>query len=153
MQSGRYLMDQSKYGKYFISCSWAGEPEEKSGQYKNEKKITYSFEFLGKTVASENILQCSIYRISPPFNHRTLYKSAHIHDIEQVMLFLSIGPDTNLGGDVEIYLGAEGEKHTFNKNTIVYIPRLLQHCPIYFNNFENGREFYLITYYVKPNKP
>jgi hypothetical protein len=57
--------------------------------------------------------------------------SPHVHDFDQVMLWL--GGDTNdmgeLGAEVELSLGEEGEKHMITTSTAVAVPRGLPHFP------------------------
>ena len=55
----------------------------------------------------------------------------HKHDYDQVMLWL--GADTNdmgeLGAEVELYLGEEGEKHMITSSMAVSIPAGMPHFP------------------------
>ena len=56
---------------------------------------------------------------------------AHVHDYDQVMLWL--GADGNdmgeLGAEVELCLGEEGEKHMITSSTAVAVPKGLPHYP------------------------
>lgn len=56
---------------------------------------------------------------------------AHVHDFNQVMLW--IGTDTKdigeLGAEVELCLGAEGERHVFTGPAAVFVPKGLPHFP------------------------
>jgi hypothetical protein len=55
----------------------------------------------------------------------------HVHDFDQVMLWL--GADINdmgeLGAEVELCLGEEGEKHMITTTTAVAVPRGMPHFP------------------------
>jgi hypothetical protein len=57
--------------------------------------------------------------------------SPHVHDFDQVMLWL--GADANdmgeLGAEVELCLGAEAEKHMITNTTVVAVPRGMPHFP------------------------
>jgi hypothetical protein len=57
---------------------------------------------------------------------------AHSHDYDEILGFF--GSDTkdmyDLGGEVVLWLG--DEKHIINKSCLVFIPKGLQHCPLYF---------------------
>jgi hypothetical protein len=123
-------MAQTKYGKYIVSYPKTTQSGPTADGYQKENEIGRYFGFLEDNISLEYTFYCDAVRISPPCKQRKLYKFAHIHDLEEVMLFLSIGPDSNLGGDIEIYLGSEGEIHTFNSNTIIYIPKSFKQCPI-----------------------
>jgi hypothetical protein len=61
---------------------------------------------------------------------------AHKHDYDEILGFF--GSDTNnmydLGGEAVLYLG--DEKHVINKSCLVFIPKGLQHCPLYFNRID-----------------
>ena len=55
----------------------------------------------------------------------------HVHDFDEVMLF--IGADTNdlskLGGEIEVSLGEEEEKHIISESTAILVPKGLPHLP------------------------
>ncbi|MBA7629353.1 hypothetical protein ES703_36852 [subsurface metagenome] len=58
-------------------------------------------------------------------------KGAHTHPYDKCMIFL--GHDTKhlgyLGAEIEVALGSEEEKHTFDVPTVVTVPRGLSHLP------------------------
>jgi hypothetical protein len=58
---------------------------------------------------------------------------AHTHDYDEILGFF--GSDTenarDLGGEAVLWLG--DEKHLINKSCLVFIPKGLQHCPLYFS--------------------
>jgi hypothetical protein len=82
------------------------------------------------------------------------FVEAHIHDdADEIILFVAAGPDAELGTNVTIAMGAEGEKHTFHETTVVYVPKGIIHCPLWYSAFKPNKEFYLIAYLMQPNYP
>jgi hypothetical protein len=55
----------------------------------------------------------------------------HVHDFNQMMLWLGAEPNDmgELGAEVELCLGAEGEKHMITTSTAVAVPRGMPHFP------------------------
>jgi hypothetical protein len=56
----------------------------------------------------------------------------HVHDYDEAIFFIGSEPRnfSDLGAEVEFAIGAEEEKHVFDKPTAVVVPRGLPHCPI-----------------------
>ncbi len=59
-------------------------------------------------------------------------KKPHVHNYDEAIFFIGSDPRnfSDLGAEVEMAIGAEEEKHVFNKATAVVIPSGLPHCPI-----------------------
>ena len=57
----------------------------------------------------------------------------HKHEYDEFLFFIAADSENapDLGGEVEIALGEEWEKHVINTSAIVCLPRGVQHCPIY----------------------
>ena len=57
----------------------------------------------------------------------------HKHDYDEFLFFIAADSENapDLGGEVEIALGEEWEKHVINTSAIVCLPKGVQHCPIY----------------------
>jgi hypothetical protein len=76
--------------------------------------------------------------------------SPHVHDFDQIMLWL--GADTDdigeLGAEVELCLGAEGEKHMITTSTAVAVPRGMPHFPA--NISRMNRRFIFLTVSCAP---
>jgi hypothetical protein len=57
---------------------------------------------------------------------------AHTHPFDECLVFF--GHDTNdlgyLGAELEISMGKEQEKHTFDVPTVVIVPAGVPHCPL-----------------------
>ena len=65
----------------------------------------------------------------------------HKHDCDELLFFIASDPNTEeLGGEVEIALGEEWEKHVITTPAIICIPKGLQHCPVYVRKV--NRPFY-----------
>jgi hypothetical protein len=73
--------------------------------------------------------------------------SPHIHDFDQVMLWLGADPDDmgELGAEVELCLGAEVEKHMITTTTAVAIPRGMPHFPANITRMEKRFIFFTVS--------
>lgn len=79
---------------------------------------------------------------------------AHKHDdADEIILFVAAGPDAELGTEVTIAMGEEGEKHTFHETTVIYVPKGIVHCPLWYSPFQKNKEFYLIAFLTQPEYP
>ena len=58
----------------------------------------------------------------------------HAHDNDQFLYVLGSNPANffEFDAEVEITLGAEGNKYSITTTSIIYIPKGLMHCPINF---------------------
>ena len=56
---------------------------------------------------------------------------SHVHDFDEVMLFIGANTNdlSNLGGEVEVSLGEEGEKHLISEPSAILVPKGLPHLP------------------------
>jgi hypothetical protein len=66
----------------------------------------------------------------------------HKHDCDEILFFISSDPNDpyHLGGEMEIALGEEWEKHVIDTPAVICIPAGLQHCPVYTRKVD--RPFY-----------
>jgi hypothetical protein len=62
----------------------------------------------------------------------------HVHNFDEYLSFIGLDPDNPdyLGGEVDLCLGEEQEKHTINKSTTVFIPKGMKHLPMKFKTIE-----------------
>ncbi len=62
----------------------------------------------------------------------------HAHDYDQLLFFMGSNPLNikEFHAEVKIFLGEEQEEQTINSTSIVYIPKGLIHCPLYFKKVE-----------------
>jgi hypothetical protein len=76
--------------------------------------------------------------------------SPHVHDFDQVMLWLGADPADmgELGAEVELCLGAEGEKHMITTSTAVAVPKGLPHFPAYITRMD--KRFIFLTVSCTP---
>jgi hypothetical protein len=127
-------MAESKYGKYILRKPMGKVPESKkvdqqsisfgSDLFPDLRNFNINFNFVGKL--SPNVLA------DPP----------HKHNCDEFLFFIpgdpSIAPD--LGGEMEIALGDEWEKHVINTAAVICIPAGMSHCPVYVKRVD--RPFY-----------
>jgi hypothetical protein len=66
----------------------------------------------------------------------------HKHNCDELLFFISTDPENtaDLGGEVEIALGEEWEKHVITTSAIICLPGGIQHCPVYVKKVD--RPFY-----------
>jgi hypothetical protein len=88
---------------------------------------------------------CSIgyHCISKPMS----FDKPHSHEFTELLCFIG-GDPTNildLGAEVEVCLGEEGEKHYLNTAGVVSIPAGLVHCPINIKNVKKPIVFLEIS--------
>jgi hypothetical protein len=59
---------------------------------------------------------------------------SHRHDFDEVLAFFGTDPDNphDLGAELEVWIG--GEKHIVTKSCLIFVPKGVKHCPIYFQN-------------------
>ena len=66
----------------------------------------------------------------------TLDDKPHVHQEDEIIGFCGGDPqnDTDLNGEVEIYLG--DEKHIITKSAMIFVPAGLVHCPLTLNRVD-----------------
>lgn len=65
------------------------------------------------------------------FNHEMAGHPPHIHKDAELLFHIGTNPDDpmDLGGEVQMYMGPEMEKHVFDKSTVIWIPPNFIHSP------------------------
>jgi hypothetical protein len=60
------------------------------------------------------------------------------HEFDELLCFFGGNPldIREFGGEIELYLGDEHEKHIINNTCVVYIPKGLPHGPINFKRID-----------------
>ena len=112
----------------------ADMPGTKYGEYLFQHAVVPEWfgDYIGFTGGSDfNSGISAIYL--PVFEPFFPEKAPHVHyDFDEYLSFFGMHPDgiKNLGGEVEICIGEEQEKHVFNKPTTLFFPRGLYHCPL-----------------------
>jgi hypothetical protein len=80
----------------------------------------------------------------------TMVPEGHSHDFDQYLCFVGLDPKTkDLGGEAEIYLGEEKEKHVINTSAIIHIPKGLMHCPLIHKRID--RPYLFMDIYLSPS--
>jgi hypothetical protein len=71
----------------------------------------------------------------------------HVHDFDQVMLWLGADPADmgELGAEVELCLGKEGEKHMITTSTAVVVPKGMPHFPANIIRMEKRFIFFTVS--------
>lgn len=71
----------------------------------------------------------------------------HAHDFAEMLCFIGGNPEdiTDLGAEIEMTLGDEGEVHQINTTAVVAMPPGLMHCPIVFKKMTRPLVFLEIS--------
>jgi hypothetical protein len=79
-----------------------------------------------------------------------LVEAPHSHDFDEFLCFFSSDPTNafDLGGEVELSMGIEGEKQVIDSGTIVCIPKGTVHGPLKFTKVKKPMMFSII--YLSP---
>ena len=79
-------------------------------------------------------------------------KAPHAHDFDEYLSFFGMHTDgiKELGGEIEIYIGEEQEKHVFNKPTTLFFPKGLLHCPLRYTKVD--KPFMIVHIWTTPRK-
>jgi len=119
----------TKYGKYIIR-----EPIVK-GKSLPEIHICGDRHPYGEEYCPGSIFPCfpnevTLFTIIEP----CVISAKHAHDYDELLLFLGGNPLNffDYQAEAEILMGDEDEKHLINTTAIIYVPKGLMHCPIYF---------------------
>jgi len=142
-------MGNTKYGKYFIS-----EPRVENVAYhplEGVKGVTFPDEiFLDKSIVESCPVVVDIgWRFEVPDPDPVEWE--HSHDFDEVLCFIGTNPDDprDLGAEIEFHM--DGEVHTFDKTTTIYIPKGIPHCPFYHKRVD--RPFLLVVFALADHYP
>jgi hypothetical protein len=118
----------TKYGKYLV--------KEPVRQWKWFKGLN----FFSEENNSDMNFSIQWNTVAEPFR---LPDEPHSHDFDEVWIFLGTTVENclDLGGEIELYLGEELEKHIITNTTIVQIPKGLMHCPLIFTRVDKPIHF------------
>jgi hypothetical protein len=113
-------MTRTKYGQYVKELVFQ---DSVSGFYRQVTSLD------GKTMGLDACIEYGAYWAAGSMG--TAPFAPHVHDFDQVMLWLGADPVDmgELGAEVELCLGAEGEKHMITTSTAVAVPRRIPHFP------------------------
>jgi hypothetical protein len=81
-----------------------------------------------------------------PYRFGPIPDKPHVHNYHEFLCFIGADPDdlSNLGGEAELCLGKEMEKHVINKPTIAVMPKGFPHCPLTITKLEKPFIFSVI---------
>jgi hypothetical protein len=121
---------RSKYGKHVIpltfrrKAAWYYGPKNRDDGGGSVSFVRGNDVGINFTMIYENIKKAP-YRLCPD------PEKPHAHANTQIMLFLGSDPNdlSNLGGEFEICMGKEEERHVFTTPTAVITPPFLPHWP------------------------
>lgn len=125
-------MNEKKYGKYFISDPKIEKLAFHLEGVENVTGRTSSHIYLDDALVKGCNTHVSITGINEvPNPTPSLEYNSHPED--EILLYIGTNPDdlTDLGGEVEMLMGDERESHVFYRTTAVYIPKNLNHIPMY----------------------
>jgi hypothetical protein len=139
-------MADTKYGKYFINHDnekWRWPKEMRpvmahmedavaKGSYFYLVHWVFPAEGGGIGVVNSEIWKTQYgERAQVMFNHPMGGHPPHIHKDAELLFHIGTNPDDpmDLGAEVQMYMGPEMEKHTFNKTTVIWIPPNFIHSP------------------------
>jgi hypothetical protein len=75
--------------------------------------------------------EVTLFTITTP----CVVSAKHAHAYDELLYFLGGDPLNffDFGAKADLLLGDEDEKHLIDTTAIIYVPKGLMHCPIYFN--------------------
>jgi mannose-6-phosphate isomerase-like protein (cupin superfamily) len=75
-----------------------------------------------------------------------MVKEPHAHPCHEILCFIGGNPldIRDFGGEVELSMGLEGEKHIINSTQFVVIPPGVPHCPLNFTRVDRPFMFMVI---------
>jgi hypothetical protein len=131
LNSAPVLTWESEYRDHFISMAfhrkgpWHYGPRNRDDSgghltFINSKLPEFDFTIMHET------LKNAPYRFMP------VPDKPHVHQKLEILTFMGADPDdlSNLGGEVEVYMGKEMERHVLTRPAAVVIPGKLAHCPV-----------------------
>jgi hypothetical protein len=123
-------MLSNKYGKYIIREPLVKGRMTPQVHICGEKHLCGD-EFCPGSVFPDFPNEVTLFTITEP----CVISAKHAHDYDELLYFLGGNPLNffDFGARAEILLGDEEEKHLIDATTIIYVPKGLMHCPIYFN--------------------
>jgi hypothetical protein len=143
-------MMESKYERYFLNNPKHLGIGELAYHDKIKERNAEGLVYLSSEIIPETEVY-SVMNRSWGVPNPQPYIQAHTHDVDELIYFLALNPDGILGADVEIDMGDEAEKHIVKHNSLIFVPKGLKHGPIYYWNFQEGRQFYMVVVLLKPS--
>lgn len=121
-------MKNSKYGMYIIS-----EPRIENVAFHPNNREVKGVTFPDEIFLDENLVNGAKmiidigWRFEKPDPDPVEW--THSHDFDEALCFIGTNPEKprDLAGEIEFQIG--DETHSFDKTTVIYIPKNLPHCP------------------------
>jgi hypothetical protein len=126
-----------KYDKYFVSYERSQREMEAGGENwaianlseKTHPELKGCFPYSASWVNPDSFF----YKMFMPDGKYTWYAGhpPHIHKYAQVLFHIGTNPEdpSDLGGEVEMYMGPELERHVFTRSTVIFCPANFIHGP------------------------
>ena len=113
-------MAETKYGKYFIT--YEGEQNFPAGKIISR---------LDDTVVKGSFFYFLHWVMPNPDFDFGIGHPPHIHKDAELLFHIGTNPEdpTDLGAEVELFMGREMERHVITKSCVVFIPPNFIHCP------------------------
>jgi hypothetical protein len=115
-------MAETKYGKYIYEHPIEHGELGPSIDYVGERDFNSDFSLILLPVTKPVLME----------------EFPHSHDFDMYLTLVGYDPNglNDLGGEIEMYLGEEGEKHIITTPTSIYIPKGFTHCPMRFTRVD-----------------
>jgi len=144
-------MPETKYGKYVVS-----EPKVVEQLAHHSKEADYPWKYPAEVYLDDEMVPgCPVW-----FDINWIFDThlpsvpdwikPHKHDYNDVLLFGATNPERELGGEIDISLGEEGEKHSFDHTTAIFIPAGLTHCPIVYKSVNKNKPQMMMALLFNP---
>jgi uncharacterized RmlC-like cupin family protein len=125
------LMWEAKYRENIINLAFSRKGAWSYGPRNRDDSGGYLAFVRGKDTRFDFLIMCESLK-KAPYRFGPIPDKPHVHPKLEILTFM--GTDLNdlsvLGGEVEIALGKEAERHVITAPTAVVIPGGLPHCPL-----------------------
>ena len=137
----------SKYRPNIINLGWTRKGAWGYGPTNRDDSGGHLAFIRGNDPGFDFLIMCESLK-KAPYRFGPNPEKPHAHPMPEILFF--VGTDTNnlgdLGGEAEICLGKEAERHVITRPTAVVIPDKFPHCPLTITRVD--RPFYLMD--VRP---
>ena len=113
-----------------------------------EKPLPFNLSEPWALLRAADVPQASCYITTSwvgAIDHEEEWVEEHVHDYDEVLMFLGNDPDdvNDLGG--EIFMTIEGERHLLTTTSAVFIPAGTRHCPLGFTRVDRPLRFVAVA--------
>jgi hypothetical protein len=141
-------MATKKYAKYFIEYNPKQWPQMSATTGESPIRMISRMD----NHISEGSFYYVVHWVIPGIPFSGIGHPPHIHKEPELLFHIGSNPDDpmDLGSEIEMYMGEEMEKYTFNRSTCIYIPPNLVHAP--WKPLNTIRPFIMIQVNQAPKK-